>query len=282
MAGLFGVGVLAALEEADLYNQIEAIYGVSAGALNGAYFLANQTELGASVYYDNLTSGFVKPLNLIPLVIKSLLRSGKQMRKNRHVVDINFLFEILEKQKRLNLNLARAKKIKLYAKLLDTSTGELLYKDVFDGSQPMSILKAAVSILPFFLAQEKVDGKIMVDGAVLEPLGLQSVIQRHPSSNIIAIINTRLYRNFGHRLRSLAEQPIINRYYPGIKKSELLQRDKKFNQEIRGLVNNPKVVIVSPNNPGRVRPNITRRGDLLTIYAMGIAQGKKLVDTLRP
>src|SRR3989338_6384158 len=152
MAGLFGVGVLAALEEADLYNQIEAIYGVSAGALNGAYFLANQTELGASVYYDNLTSGFVKQLNLIPLVIKSLLRSGKQMRKNRHVVDINFLFEILEKQKRLNLNLARAKKIKLYAKLLDTSTGELLYKDVFDGSQPMSILKAAVSILPFFLA----------------------------------------------------------------------------------------------------------------------------------
>jgi len=58
MEGVFGAGVVTHLEEIDFYKNIEAVYGSSAGALIGAYFLSHQTKLGSSMFHEDLTQKF--------------------------------------------------------------------------------------------------------------------------------------------------------------------------------------------------------------------------------
>ena len=75
-------------------NRIEAIYAVSAGVLNGAYFLAGQSELGATVYYDNLTSGFIRPGRIPILLLHACLcglSGGGRSTKGMDIVSIDYL-----------------------------------------------------------------------------------------------------------------------------------------------------------------------------------------------
>ena len=66
MSGVFGAGVITALEKENIYDKVKAVYGASAGAFNAAYFLTKQTELGSSIYYEDLTKNFIFLSNVLP------------------------------------------------------------------------------------------------------------------------------------------------------------------------------------------------------------------------
>lgn len=54
MRGVVSAGMLAALQELDAARLFDHVYGSSAGALNGAYFLAGQAENGLPIYSEDL------------------------------------------------------------------------------------------------------------------------------------------------------------------------------------------------------------------------------------
>ena len=56
MRGIISAGMLAGLESLGLLRVFDAVYGASAGAFNGAYFLAGQASDGVAIYYENLNS----------------------------------------------------------------------------------------------------------------------------------------------------------------------------------------------------------------------------------
>jgi len=56
MRGVVSAGMVSALEELGLARAFDAVYGSSAGAINGAYFLAGQATLGATIYYDDINT----------------------------------------------------------------------------------------------------------------------------------------------------------------------------------------------------------------------------------
>ena len=68
MAGIFGAGVVTSLEEENAYPFIEAVYGSSAGVMIAAYFLASQSKLGSSIFYEDLLNNFITP-SYVPLGI---------------------------------------------------------------------------------------------------------------------------------------------------------------------------------------------------------------------
>ena len=85
MAGVFGAGVVTRLQDVDFYGQVDTIYASSAGVFNVAYFLARQTRLGSSIYYEDLIQGFIHPGRLIPGMFQrfrdrslSLLKIGRE------------------------------------------------------------------------------------------------------------------------------------------------------------------------------------------------------------
>jgi predicted acylesterase/phospholipase RssA len=49
MRGVVSAGMVAALEQLGLTHAFDAVYGSSAGAINGAYFLTGQANLGATI-----------------------------------------------------------------------------------------------------------------------------------------------------------------------------------------------------------------------------------------
>lgn len=53
MRGVVSAGMLTALEHLGYANVFDAVFGSSAGSINCAYFLANQSAYGTSIYYND-------------------------------------------------------------------------------------------------------------------------------------------------------------------------------------------------------------------------------------
>ena len=70
MAGVNGAGAMIALQQLGLSHAFDAIFTASAGFPNASYLLAEDTEAGASIYYEELAEDrfinfwrFYKPIN---------------------------------------------------------------------------------------------------------------------------------------------------------------------------------------------------------------------------
>lgn len=284
MSGMFGMGVLRAFQQANIYKQIEAVYGVSAGALNGAYFLAGQSDLGATVYYDDLVSGFIRPAKIPLLVLHSLacaLSAGGRPAKGMDIVEIDYLFQVLERDKLLDINALRRREIRLNAKLIDLKTGRLVYADVLASERPMQTLKAAVSVVPYYSVCARHSEEALADGAVLEPLGVNLILAKYPHHRVVAILNTRPRRGAAHYLKAVAEGVVSSTIYRGLKLAQFLKRERDYNCEMKMLLGDSRVTVIAPGLPRQVRPSLTNRLKLLAVYNAGIEAGNNFVRSIR-
>ena len=72
MRGVVSAGMVGALEELGLTDAFDGIYGSSAGAINGAYFLAGQARLGTTIYAEDINNrhfiDLLRPLTGRPIV----------------------------------------------------------------------------------------------------------------------------------------------------------------------------------------------------------------------
>ena len=56
MRGTISVGMVTGLEYLGMLDCFDAVYGSSAGAINGAFFVAQQAAYGATIYYQNINN----------------------------------------------------------------------------------------------------------------------------------------------------------------------------------------------------------------------------------
>jgi predicted patatin/cPLA2 family phospholipase len=81
--------MLAGLESFGVLGVFDAVYGASAGAFNGAYFLAGQGAYGNAIYYENLST-------------KKFINIWRLFRRKR-VVNLGYVLEkVLVQEKPLN------------------------------------------------------------------------------------------------------------------------------------------------------------------------------------
>lgn len=79
MRGVVSAGMVTGLEYLGLLPAFDVVYGTSAGAFNGAFFIAGQAAYGTTIYYENINN--LRFINLLRPII------GKP------VVSLEFLFE---------------------------------------------------------------------------------------------------------------------------------------------------------------------------------------------
>src|SRR3982751_2138376 len=79
MRGVVSAGMVAALEQLGMTHAFDAVYGSSAGAINGAYFLAGQANLGATIYSEDINN-------------RKFIDLARPLR-GRPIVDLDFLIE---------------------------------------------------------------------------------------------------------------------------------------------------------------------------------------------
>jgi predicted patatin/cPLA2 family phospholipase len=91
MRGVVSAGMVAGLEDAGFGQVFDAVYGSSAGALNGAYFLAGQAAFGARIYSEDINNrrfiDLSRPLRGQPIVDLDYLIDDVTMRRKTLRVD---------------------------------------------------------------------------------------------------------------------------------------------------------------------------------------------------
>ena len=280
MSGIFGAGVFTAFQEMNLYKKIKAIYGGSAGVMNAAYFLARQSELGSSIYYEDLTINFMFPFN-VPIGIWQLFwnRHVNRLHKINNVVNIDYIFEIIKHKKVLDAKRLKKQSIKFYAKLLNTSNGKIEYFDVRKSKNPLNILKAAISVKPYYFSSVNIGGIEYIDGTIKEPIGLSYLLKNCPNEKIVVVINEPISRGFRHYIKNCMEGSVASLYQYKINLFRLfIERERLVRNDIKLALSCSRVLIICPPKNNPTVPRTTDYSKLITTYKMGIKEAEKIKD----
>ena len=87
MRGVISAGMVSALEDLDLLHAFDGVFGSSAGAINAAYFVAGQANLGTTIYYEDINNrrfiDLARPLVGRPIVDLDFLLGDVAVRRKR-------------------------------------------------------------------------------------------------------------------------------------------------------------------------------------------------------
>ena len=165
MRGVISAGMATALESLGLLPVFDAVYGTSAGAFNGAFFLARQAAYGTTIYYENLIGkGFI---NLRRLFL------GRPIARLEYIFDPVITREkVLDWQAVIHspipLNIVASSVNELQARILNRyQTRDDLFAALHASSQMLLVAGKPVEI----------GGDRFLDGGVFEGIPINSALQ---------------------------------------------------------------------------------------------------------
>ncbi len=158
MRGVVSAGMLAGLEDLGLLEAFDAVYGASAGAVNGAFFMSGQVSSSLGIYYEDINdSRFI-----------SLLRSFTR----RPVMSLSYLLDdVMVRSKVLNWQAVLDSPVRF--KIAASSLAELrvrLLEDFRDRDHLFAALRASSSVPLLAGPPAEVDGKRYLDAVLFEPI----------------------------------------------------------------------------------------------------------------
>jgi len=163
MRGVISCGVLAEMQRLGLTTLFDEVYGESAGAINGAYFIAKQAEAGELIYTNDLTSRR----------FFNIWRPGK-------LFDMDYAIdEIVGQKRRLNWEEVKLARSKLYVSLTSALGGGKRVVDFQNETiSLLTLLKATSAIVPFYNSPVRIGTDEYVDGGIADPVPIGNAIER--------------------------------------------------------------------------------------------------------
>ncbi len=158
MRGVVSAGMLKALERQSMLPAFDAVYGSSAGAVNGAFFVAGQVEYGGPIYPEHINnSHFI-----------SLWRSLTR----RPVMSLSYLLDdVLVRGKVLDWRAVLESPVRF--KIAATSVADMgvrLLEGFRDRDHLFAALRASSSIPWIAGPPTEVDGELFLDALLYEPI----------------------------------------------------------------------------------------------------------------
>lgn len=246
LRGLFTAGVLDILMEQNI--KVDAIIGVSAGALFGINYLSKQP--GRVIRYNKKYGNDKRYMGF-----HSLLTTGNIMNKefcfNKLVKELDpFDFETYKKSK-----------TKLYAVVTNVDTAKAEYIPITDlnDSVQMEYLRASGS-MPLVSKIVNVDGHKYLDGAVADSIPVLKAIDMKYDK--IIVVKTRVDNySMPHKKRPYAK--LWYRKYPKFLKA-FINRDVMYNETLKTidkLDKDKKIFVIKPSREIKIsrvekNPNI--------------------------
>lgn len=283
MSGIFGGGVLVALQKKNLYNKIERVYAESAGAINAAYFLTKQSKLGSTIYYEDLTNNFIFPFNIVTGTIQRFWNRYIHKipeKKIINAINIDYLFDIVKNKKILNVKKLKEQNIDFYVKVLNIDTGKVRYLDI-KKNNIINVLKAAICIAPYYHNFQEINGKKCIDAGVKQPIGLKYLLNKHPHNKIIAIINMQPIRKDIYYVRNFVEGMVAEMTHPHANLLKfLIKKEESVRNDFKLYLNNKRVLLIYPPENTPAISSTTNRSKLLEEYKIGKKEIKKIENFL--
>ena len=162
MRGVISAGVLAFMEEYGLGGVFDEVYAESAGAVNGAYFVAGQARYGSRIYCDNLR--FKEFLNFWRL---------------RKVMDLDYATDkVVGETRKLDCGRLRSSRTRLFVSLTHAISAQKAIVDIQQVSVPvLSVLKASSAAVPLYNHPVIVGGEPYVDGGISDPIPVMNAVR---------------------------------------------------------------------------------------------------------
>jgi len=172
MRGIYSAGSLVGLEFLGLRDVFDYVYGTSAGAINAAYYLADQGYFGITIYYQDINGfKFVNPLRPTKLA------------------DIDFVYdEVIPKRKPLNVERIVAAKSPFFVALTDVDNGEGFLVRAQEAATPLvRILKGSAALPVGYNRPVEVEGRFCLDGGVFQVFALPEALE-HGCTDILVLL----------------------------------------------------------------------------------------------
>jgi predicted patatin/cPLA2 family phospholipase len=179
MRGVLTAGSLLAVDVMGYRACFDEVYATSAGAVNAAYFLSGQGELGITVYFDSINNRrFYNPLRLTK------------------IVDVEFVYDyIVAKVKPLDEAAIRTGRPDLFFSVTDVQTGSNVLLDVKRQAAPIALMLKASSALPVLYNRTvRIGERDYVDGGLTCTIPVLQAAERGCTDVLILLSRAHDYQ----------------------------------------------------------------------------------------
>ena len=261
MRGVYTAGVLDFFQENGLYP--EAVYGVSAGAVQGCSYLSRQKGRGYACAVNYLDDWRY-------MSIRMLLLTG-------NLFGVKMCYDTIpNKLYPFDLDAFQANPSKLYAVMADVQTGEPVYRLIDDMDMGLTAIRASAS-LPLVSRMVKVDGRWMLDGGIADSIPLARSVHDGFEKNIVILTQHKEYR----KKPSSSAATLARLRYPFKRafRSAMLTRSERYNAQlelVHKLEAEGRAFVIQPQKPVGFARIEKDRGKLEGLYRQGYADAERL------
>jgi predicted patatin/cPLA2 family phospholipase len=259
MRGVVSGGMVAALEMLGLRDCFDAVYGSSAGAIDGAYFIAGQATYGTTIFYENINnSQFINEWNF--------LIGGKPVLSLEYLLDY-----VCEEKKPLNWNAVLNSPLPLSAVASGILARSPVYLRGFGSKSDLKEALRASARVPVIAGPPVAyRDELLWDALIFEPIPVFAA-QKDGCTHVIALLT---------RPRGREVKPVnfVDKWYiaPKIKKQYpeiypyYIRRDKDYASIVRSCYSGSiggemKVLAIAPDSSAaEVRSRAKQRDKLVT------------------
>ena len=281
MSGVFTMGVLKSLHEAGIRDEFGIIYGNSGGSINGAMFATGQIEEAVRGYTKDMTAGFIN-LKHIPKAIWQTLRWNnfvKSGKKPVHVLDIDFLFDFIEKNNVIDLEALKKYSHPIYTALFNIDTGEVDYCDIRE--DPLTVLKAATAAAPYYSGHVVYKGKRYVDGAIKVPISLEHILKQHPNRKIVLILNQYWKWGAWKYIRTHIEGFFAGAMYGLPLQEAFINMELSADTAINEAKRLDNCLVITPSRKSKAISQTTRPNLLVDTLKIGEEEAGKVIEFIK-
>lgn len=256
LRGMYTSGVLDTCMEESI--KIDAILGVSAGALFTPNYFSNQK--GRALRYSKRFCNDKRNMSL-----RNFLFTGNLVSKQFAYYDITLKHDIFDNETFIKNNTG------FYAVCTNVETGKAEYLEMHDIVKEMEILRATAAI-PFVSRMVKLNGKKYLDGGVGDSIPVIKAKEMGYDHIIVVLTRDESYRKAP--LSKGMEYLLKLRYwnYPKFIES-MMNRHERYNQtlkQIQTMKENDEIFVISPSSPIHMHTIERDPNKLQEVYDLGV------------
>ncbi len=264
MRGMYTAGVLDTFLDAGI--RVDAVVGVSAGALFGVNYLSGQK--GRVIRYNKR---FNKDKNYMGL--RPLLREG-------NLISTHYAYERVPRElDPFDDEAFQASGVPFYAVVTNTATGEPEYIRIRSAFAQMDTLRASGS-MPFVSRPVKIDGREYLDGGIGDSIPYQWMHCQGYEKLVVVLTQDKTYRKSPMPRLPLK---LLQRSYPQIAR-QLLHRHETYNNALELLAQwekEGKAFVLRPSEPIHIHRTERDPQKLQQVYDLGVKDCQSRLPQLK-
>lgn len=264
MRGMYTAGVLDTFLEAGI--RVDAVVGVSAGALFGVNYLSGQK--GRVIRYNKRFNGDKNYMGLRPL-----LREG-------NLISTHYAYERVPRElDPFDDEAFQASGIPFYAVVTDTATGEPEYIRIQSAFAQMDTLRASGS-MPFVSRPVKIGDREYLDGGIGDSIPYKWMHSQGYDKLVVILTQDKAYRKTPMPRLPLK---LLQRSYPQIAR-QLQHRHETYNNALDLLAQwekEGKAFVLRPSEPIHIHRTERAPQKLQQVYDLGVKDCQKSLPQLQ-